>query len=119
VITALTSNQMIAPSYWVDEKTGNDYMLTVSTRRTASRPFRTWGDPPGPAVPTRPPRRVTSIERLRRPTEVGHYQLRRVIDIYVGLAGEDLGARQPHRPGVAGMELPEGVRIDLRAWCKA
>ena len=29
VITALTSNQMIAPSYWVDPETGNDYMLTV------------------------------------------------------------------------------------------
>src|SRR5690242_699866 len=29
VITALTSDQMIAPSYWVDPKTGNDYLLTV------------------------------------------------------------------------------------------
>src|SRR5690242_1504923 len=29
VITALTSNGMIAPSYWIDPKTGNDYMLTV------------------------------------------------------------------------------------------
>ncbi|HEV2687789.1 MAG TPA: efflux RND transporter permease subunit, partial [Bryobacteraceae bacterium] len=29
LITALTSNQMIAPSYWVDPKTGQDYMLTV------------------------------------------------------------------------------------------
>ncbi len=29
VITALTSNGMIAPSYWVDPKTGNDYMLAV------------------------------------------------------------------------------------------
>ena len=29
VITALTSNQMIAPSYWVDPKSGNDYLLTV------------------------------------------------------------------------------------------
>ena len=29
MITALTSNQMIAPSYWVDPKSGNDYMLTV------------------------------------------------------------------------------------------
>src|SRR5207245_4681041 len=29
VITALTSNQMIAPSYWIDPKTGYDYMLTV------------------------------------------------------------------------------------------
>ena len=29
LITALTSNQMIAPSYWIDPKNGNDYMLTV------------------------------------------------------------------------------------------
>ncbi len=29
VITALTSNGMIAPAYWVDPKSGNDYMLTV------------------------------------------------------------------------------------------
>jgi Cu/Ag efflux pump CusA len=28
VITALTSNAMIAPSYWIDPKNGNDYMLT-------------------------------------------------------------------------------------------
>ncbi|MBV9155225.1 MAG: efflux RND transporter permease subunit, partial [Acidobacteriaceae bacterium] len=29
VITALNSNAMIAPNYWVDYKTGNDYYLTV------------------------------------------------------------------------------------------
>jgi len=29
VITALTSNGVIAPSYWIDPETGNNYMLTV------------------------------------------------------------------------------------------
>src|SRR5207245_7709775 len=29
VITALTSNGMIAPNYWIDPKSGNPYMLTV------------------------------------------------------------------------------------------
>jgi HAE1 family hydrophobic/amphiphilic exporter-1 len=29
MITALSSDQMIAPSYWVDPKSGNDYLLTV------------------------------------------------------------------------------------------
>jgi multidrug efflux pump subunit AcrB len=29
VITALTSNGVIAPSYWIDPHTGNNYMLTV------------------------------------------------------------------------------------------
>ncbi len=48
VITALTSNGMIAPSYWVDPQAGNNYILTVqygnprSTRRRwrISRGFR-------------------------------------------------------------------------------
>ena len=34
VITALTSNGMIAPSYWVDPKNGNNYMLTVQYPET-------------------------------------------------------------------------------------
>ena len=29
VITALNSNAMIAPNYWLDRKSGNDYFLTV------------------------------------------------------------------------------------------
>ena len=29
VITALIPIMMIAPNYWVDYKTGNDYFLTV------------------------------------------------------------------------------------------
>ncbi len=35
VITALSSNQMIAPSFWIDPKSGLDYMLTVQYRRKA------------------------------------------------------------------------------------
>ena len=29
VITAMTSSGMIAPSYWIDPKSGNNYMVTV------------------------------------------------------------------------------------------
>jgi multidrug efflux pump subunit AcrB len=39
VITALNSNSMIAPNYWVDHQTGNDYFLTT---KTASRQFTTF-----------------------------------------------------------------------------
>jgi len=31
VITALTPTAFIAPSYWIDPNTGNNYMLTVQT----------------------------------------------------------------------------------------
>jgi multidrug efflux pump subunit AcrB len=46
---------------------------------------------------------------------VDHYQLRRVIDVYVGLTGEDLG-RVASRIDeiIASTDLPEGVRVDLR-----
>ncbi len=119
VITALTSNQMIAPSYWVDQRTGNDYMLTVqypenrvaTTLDLTAIPLRAPGGS-GPAVRLD---RVTSLRPLSAPTEVNHYQLRRVVDIYVGLANEDLGrAAADIDRIVAGTKLPEGIRVDLR-----
>ena len=39
IITALTSNTMIAPSFWIDPKTGNDYMLTVQYPETQIQNF--------------------------------------------------------------------------------
>jgi multidrug efflux pump subunit AcrB len=118
VITALTSNQMIAPSYWVDQRTGNDYMLTVQypEDRVASPLDLT-------AIPLRAPTAsnsvrldaVTSLRQFFAPTEVNHYQLRRVVDIYVGLANEDLGRAAAEMDRiVADTKLPEGVRVDLR-----
>jgi multidrug efflux pump subunit AcrB len=58
---------------------------------------------------------VTTLKKISAPTEVNHYQLRRVVDVYVGLANEDLGkaATEIDRI-VAGTDLPEGVRVDLR-----
>lgn len=118
VITALTSNQMIAPSYWVDERTGNDYMLTVqypenrvaTTEDLTAIPLRA----PLSAVPVRLDA-VTSLRPFSAPTEVNHYQLRRVVDVYVGLANEDLGRAAAEMDRiVAEMKLPDGVRVDLR-----
>ena len=42
VITALNSNYMIAPNYWVDRKSGNDYYLTVQYLSMGPARFRTW-----------------------------------------------------------------------------
>jgi HAE1 family hydrophobic/amphiphilic exporter-1 len=118
VITALTSNQMIAPSYWVDPKSGNDYMLTVQYPENRiqnlldlkSIPLRAAGRPSSMRLDA-----VTTIRREEAPTEVDHYQLRRTIDIYVGLAGEDLGhvANGIDRV-LERTKLPPGLRVDLR-----
>ena len=118
VITALTSNQMIAPSYWIDPRTGNDYMLTV---QYPERQVKTLSDLR--AIPLRSPRdphptrldMVSRITRIQSPTEVDHYQLSRVIDVYVRPAGEDLGrvANSIDRM-IAETAIPAGVDVKLR-----
>ena len=118
IITALASNQMIAPSYWVDPKSGNDYMLTV---QYPEEEVKSLSDLKGIPIRsanqtlTAPLDSVVKIQRTQSPTEVDHYQLRRVIDVYVSPSGEDLGkiAGAIDRI-VAGTQVPEGVHVDLR-----
>src|SRR6185295_12670714 len=93
VITALTSNQMIAPSYWVDPKSGNDYMLTVQYPEDQIKNLRDLRGLPLHAARQKDPTlldAVTTISPVKSPTEIDHYQIQRVIDIHVNPQGEDL-----------------------------
>jgi multidrug efflux pump subunit AcrB len=118
VITALTSNQMIAPSYWVDPKNGNDYMLTVQYPENQVHNILDLRSIPLHAGRVKDPTTldaVTKVSAINSPTEIDHYQIRRVIDIYVTPAGEDLGRMAKGiRSLVAGMALPTGVKVDVR-----
>jgi len=123
VITALTSNQMIAPSYWVDPKTGNDYLLTVQYPEDFIRNFADLS-----AVPLRGAQAaqatqldtVSSLRHIETPTEVDHYQLRREMDIYVSPAGEDLSGVVKSVEGIIhATSLPEGVRVTIRGSAQA
>ena len=58
---------------------------------------------------------VTTVTPMYSPTEIDHYQIRRVIDIYVNPAGEDLGAVANGIEGVVrGIKLPAGLKWDMR-----
>jgi len=120
VITAMTSNGMVAPSYWIDPKSGNNYMVTV---QYANRYLDNMSMEDFESIPLRGVRPVRSgpmsnadeassqsrelssgdhtagytslgsvadIKLINTPTEVDHYQIRRVIDIYVSTRGEAL-----------------------------
>ena len=147
VITALNSNLMIAPNYWVDRVTGNDYFLTVQyfengkpaihnltdleqiplRRESQGKKNRGCGpvlpyqqmpistsmvDPPKtawncnqnlpdakahPSLSVPPARPITVLDNVvkvgfvQTPTEIDHYQIQRITDVYVTPAGEDLG----------------------------
>jgi multidrug efflux pump subunit AcrB len=118
VITALTSNQMIAPSYWVDPKNGNDYMLTVQYPENTVKGLMDLDAIPLRAPNLNDPTQLSSVANIRHieaPTEVDHYQLRRVVDIYVAPSKEDLGGvLSDVNEILRHTQLPPGVRVNLR-----
>ncbi|MBE7156968.1 MAG: efflux RND transporter permease subunit, partial [Rhodospirillales bacterium] len=123
IITALTSNAVIAPSFWIDPKTGNDYLLTVqypeNTIKTLtdlkSIPLRATGGEATALLDA-----VAKVNRVSTPTEVDHYQLRRVIDVFVAPKSEAIGgvANQMDRI-IADIHPPEGIRVTMRGTVQA
>ncbi len=118
LITALTSDAMIAPSYWVDPKSGNNYFVTVQYPENQVRSLEDLK-----AMPLRAPNlksptylnQVADITPILTPTEVDHYQLQRTIDVYVAPRAEDLAkpAKEIQRI-VADTQLPPNIRVNVR-----
>jgi len=121
VITALNSNVMIAPNYWVDYQTGNDYFLTVQYYEHGRPSIQNLLDLK--QIPLRAPNlikpttldSVVKVENTQSPTEVDHYQIQRVVDVYVTPSGEDLSrVSKQIRTMIEEANLPKNVRVDLR-----
>ncbi|HWG69825.1 MAG TPA: efflux RND transporter permease subunit, partial [Steroidobacteraceae bacterium] len=122
VITAATSNAMIAPSYWVDPASGNDYLLTV---QYFERAIKNLNDLKSIPLRSKDGRQTTTLDAVAdvklvdAPSEVDHYQLRKVIDVYVATSGEDLSrVTSAVNKIVAHQALPEGVRVALHGSVK-
>ena len=139
VITALTSSGMIAPTYWIDPKTGNNYMVTVQYanhvinhmtmedfENIPLRGVRPKGYDPGQEGREAsdmagntggytPLRSVAAIKQINTPTEVDHYQIRRVIDIYVATRTEALNkAGKDINRLLADTKKEKNTRISMR-----
>jgi multidrug efflux pump subunit AcrB len=123
VITSLTSNQMIAPNLWIDPRNGNNYFLTVQYPETQIRSIQDLRSIPlhadGVGDPTRLDM-IANIERIKAPTEVDHYQIRRKLDIYARPSSENLGAAADyvHRV-IAGLDIPANVNVAVRGSAEA
>jgi hydrophobic/amphiphilic exporter-1 (mainly G- bacteria), HAE1 family len=121
VITALNSDSMIAPNFWVDYKTGNDYYLTVQYYEHGNAAIHNMLDLSD--IPLRAPNlpkpttldTVVKLAHVQTPTEVDHYQIRKMTDVYVTPSGEDLGkVRTAIQQVIDGVHLPRNIHIDLR-----
>ena len=118
VITALTSDVMIAPSYWVDPKTGNNYFVSVQYPENQVKSIEDLK-----AMPLRSPNlkmptylnQVADVTQIQTPTEVDHYQLQRTFDVYVAPTGEDIGGpAKGISKIIARTQIPPNIRVDVR-----
>jgi hypothetical protein len=101
-----------------DPKTGNDYMLTVQYPEAQVKSLTDLK-----SIPLRSPMEknptqldmISKITRIQSPTEVDHYQLRRIIDVFVRPSGEDLGKMANAIDQIIqDTHIPPGVAVDLR-----
>jgi multidrug efflux pump subunit AcrB len=121
VITALNSNTMIAPNYWVDYKTGNDYFLTVQYFEHGIGSIHNRIDltniplkAPNLASPTTLDS-VVHLTRVQAPTEFDHYQIQRTAEVYVTPSGEDLGKLSTRIGNLVGdMKISKNMRVHIR-----
>ena len=120
VTTALNSNGMIAPGYWVDPQSGNNYFLTVQyeNNKINTMTLEDFKQIPLKAknVPeTTNLENVADVKMINTPTEVDHYQLFRVIDVYVSPKGESLGGVSREVDNIVrNTKFPPNVRIEVR-----
>ena len=125
LITALTSDGMIAPSYWVDPKTGNDYLLTVQYPENVSEEL--WPTL-APCRCARPGLKESNAAGLRRPLSP-HPSARpkwtitnsaASMDVYVAPSGEDLSRVYAGVQKIIDeTKLPENMRINVRGSVQA
>jgi len=118
LITALTSDVMIAPSYWVDPKNGNNYFVTVQYPENQVKSIQDLKAMPLRASNLKLPtylNQVADVVPILTPTEVDHYQLQRTIDVYVAPTGEDIGGPQREISQIiARTQLPPNTRVNIR-----
>jgi len=112
---------MIAPNYWVDHQTGNDYFLTVQYYEHGQPAIHNFVDlksipllAPNLSEPTTLDT-VVKLVNTETATQISHYQIQRVTDVYVTPSGEDLGKVSSEISRlIAGLKLPSSLRINLR-----
>ncbi len=113
---------MIAPSIWIDHKTGNDYFLTAQYRESDIDSYETLLDIPVLSRNTDRGhsdtvllRNIASIEHESHPAEADHYNIQRVVDVLIDPATSDWVARRLRsRTRLKDLRLPKDVQIDYR-----
>ncbi|MBI3876072.1 MAG: efflux RND transporter permease subunit [Verrucomicrobia bacterium] len=128
IVTAFNSSVNFSPSFWFDERNGNHYFIGAQYREEDIKSFDTLLDIPVTDMKQRQPvllRNVAKISHTNTPTEVNHFNISRVVDVFVNVQGRDVGsvARDIEKfvEQLRGdrAQVPEGYFIQMRGEVKS
>jgi HAE1 family hydrophobic/amphiphilic exporter-1 len=113
---------LIAPSIWIEPKTGNDYFLTAQYYENEINSLETLKNIPVSSSRSNQARQdavllrdVATLESERHPAEADHYNIQRVVDVLISPRTDDLGGTQNAVERAIGqLVLPAGTKISLR-----
>jgi multidrug efflux pump subunit AcrB len=128
LLTSTSGNSLLAPSFWVDPKTGVNYSVIAqtpqhslnSTDAISNIPIRSLSAAPS----AESPQLLGNLARISRsadPAVIDHYTVQRVIDVNAGVSGRDLGSvTSDVEKAIASLgKLPPEQRIVIRGESKA
>jgi multidrug efflux pump subunit AcrB len=124
VLTTLSGSGQVAPTYWLDRKTGVAHLVNLQTPQTQLTTVSDLetipidqgdGDPTGKG--TQILGGLSQITQIGGPLEVSHRDILPVIDIYASNAGRDLGAVSAAVERVLQQtkgDVPRGARVQVQ-----
>ena len=120
LLVSLSASGATSPNFWLDEKKGVQYLVSVQTPQRSVSSIETLGTTPlAPGNGGAPQllANVATVARTTGPTNVTHYNVAPTLDVLVSVDGRDLG-------GVAGdveravreltPKLPRGTSIRIK-----
>jgi HAE1 family hydrophobic/amphiphilic exporter-1 len=119
VVIAYGSSIGLSRMIWID-KSGTDFFIGVQYEDNEADSIDELKNIPLPVeingkATTVPLSSVAEITRVNIPGEIAHYDMSRVNDVYVNVENRDLGSVVKDVEKVlAGIELPNGVTVNLR-----
>jgi multidrug efflux pump subunit AcrB len=124
VLTTLSGSGQVAPTYWLDRKTGVAHLVNLQTPQTQMTTMSDLetipidqgdGDPTGQG--TQILGGLSQITQIGGPLEVSHRDILPVIDIYASNQGRDLGAVNAAVERVLQQtkgDVPHGARVQVQ-----
>ncbi len=120
ILTSLSSSGQASPNYWLNPKTGVNYLVAVQTPTDKVDSVDAIADTPIAASGSTTPQllsNLTTINRRSTIAVVNHYNVQPVFDIYANVQDRDLGGVSQEIDRIVDKfrkQLPKGSFIEVR-----